>query len=593
MDAAPCAGAVCSALRLAQLLLLIVACSCSRGGFPDANLVVIGIDTLRADHLGCYGYARPTTPRIDALAEESVVFTTAVSQSPWTLPAFASMFTGLLPSSHRAGEGKMLHVSSLDPGRDTLATVLQRASYRTGMFSSNGYVSKDVGLASGFDDANVSMRGAGATEKAIAWLRAHAGERFFLFLHIVDPHQPYAPPPEHAAPFIDPGYEGTIGMQYGGWADPTWNDADRRRIIDLYDGDVHFSDSLVGRVLDTLAALGVRERTVIAVTSDHGEELLDHSFLGHGHTLYDELLLVPLIVHFPGGQPRGRVEHQVRTMDLFPTLLEMLALRVPDGLDAVSLLPMARGEAPNPETDRAFAEYLFNEPELKAIRQGDRKLILDPAAGTTQLFDLRADPREREDISTREPERLAELRVALEHRVLASVEGFHLRLRGGRKAHRLEAIVRTTGRFEDVALYNPEADDRYTVAEDGRLLDVTFAVGAREHRAFMNVDVDDEDGIRFRTAGGAPVDVTLRLDDAPMPGAWLQLGASDQPQVDSAVRRFDPRDRRLMVPFPRLPVPAKDGELRAALVFVQRPPPPLATMSDKTRESLRALGYIE
>ena len=575
------------------LLVLLVACGRSPASFPDANLIVIGIDTLRADHLGCYGYPRPTSPRIDAFAKESVLFATAVSQAPWTLPAFASIFTGLLPSSHRAGEGKQLNVSSLDPTRETIATVLKRAGYRTGSFVTNGYVSKDVGMTSGFDDATISLLSVGSTEKAIGWLRAHATERFFLFLHIVDPHQPYNPPPEHAAPFIDPGYEGKIGSSYGGWADPSWNDADRRRIIDLYDGEVHVSDSLVGRVLDTVAALGLSERTVIAITADHGEELLDHSFLGHGHSLYDELLHVPLIVHFPGGRPHRRIEHQVRTMDLFPTLLEALALPVPAGLEGVSLFPMARGEAANPETDRAFAEYLFTEPERKAIRQGDRKLILDPAAGTTELFDLRADPHEQKNIAAREPERAAELRVALEHRLLASVEGFHLLVRGGPVAHRLAATVRTTGRFEDVALYNPEDDDRYTVTEDGHVLEVSLAVAARVHRPFFNTDVDDEDGVRFRTADGTPMDITLRLDDAPLPGKQLLLGASGEPGDDRAVWRLDPHDKGLAVPFPHLPDPPKDGELRAALVLVQRPPPPLANMSEKTRESLRALGYIE
>lgn len=578
--------------RLTSMLVLLIACGCSRN-FPDANVVLIGIDTLRADHLSCYGYPRPTSPRIDGFASESVLFTTAVSQSPWTLPAFASMFTGVLPSSHRAGEGTLPHVSRLDPARDTITTMLKRAGYRTGSFVSNGYVGKDVGMKEGFDDGDVSMLGLGATRKAIAWLRAHAAERFFLFLHIVDPHQPYAPPPEDAAPFIDPSYPGPLGMKVAGWADPNWTDADRRRVVDLYDGEVRFTDGLVGQVLDALASLGLTERTIIVITADHGEELLDHSMLGHGHSLYEELLRVPLVIRFPGGQPRARVEHQVRTMDLYPTLLDALDMPVPPGLDGVSLMPVARGEPPNPETERAFAEYLDIGAELKALRQGDRKLILDPAAGSVQLFDLRADPHEQEDISAREPERVAELRIPLEHRLLASVEGFHLMLRGGIEAHRLEAVARSTDRFESVALYNPEADDRYTLAEDGHRLDVRFALAARKHQAFSNQDFDEEDGVRFRTSGSAPVDVTLRLDDAPLPGRWLRLGASEVPEEDRGFWRLDPGDVQLIVPFPRLPPLAPDGQPRAALAVVERPPAPVARLSEKTRESLRALGYIQ
>jgi arylsulfatase A-like enzyme len=257
-----------------MLVLAVVLAGC--GAPPPervagANVVLIGIDTLRADHLGCYGYRRPTSPRLDALARQAVLFETAVTQSPWTLPAFASIFTGLLPSSHRAGEGKQLNVSRLDPARETLATILHRAGYRTGSFVSNGYVGRDVGMAEGFDEHREAMQAAGAAAQAVGWLEAHGAERFFVFLHIVDPHQPYAPPAEHAAPFLDPAYTGPIGTSFSGFAQPGWDDADRRRVIDLYDGEVHFADSLVGRVVDTLTTLGVLDRTLVVVTSDHGE----------------------------------------------------------------------------------------------------------------------------------------------------------------------------------------------------------------------------------------------------------------------------------------------------------------------------------
>jgi arylsulfatase A-like enzyme len=581
-------------MALSTILLLLSACGTPPPEhFPGANVVLIGIDTLRADHLGCYGYRRPTSPRLDGLARDSVVFTTAISQAPWTLPAFASIFTGLLPSSHRAGEGKQLNVSSLDPSHDTLATVLKRAGYRTGSFVSNGYVGKDVGMAAGFDDFGAKMLAIGAAEGAVEWLRAHGRERFFLFLHIVDPHQPYSPSPEHAAPFLDASYRGPVGTSFAGWANPSWNDADRRRVIDLYDGEVHFADSLVGRVVDTLAALGVTQKTIVVVTSDHGEELFEHGGIGHGHTLFDELLHVPLIVHLPEGRPRGQIAHQVRSMDLFPTLLDALGLPVPAGLDAVSLLPMMRGEPPNPETETALAEYVVVEPERKAIRQRDRKLILDPAAGSATLFDLSADPHEQQDIAAKSPERTAELRARLEHRLLTSVEGFHLLVRGGREAHRLTAALRTSGRFQNVGLYNPEADDRYTLSEDGRGLEVVLAVGARTHRPLFNQDVDDEDGVHFRIAEGAAVEVTLQLDGAPMPSSQVAVGASGEASAGPPPWRLDAGDARLVVPFPRLPAATDDGTLHVALLFVRRPPPPLATMDEKTRESLRALGYIE
>ena len=141
---------------------------------------------------------------------------------------------------------------------------------------------------------------------------------------------------------MDRNYQGAIGTWFDAWSDSELSDADRRRIIDLYDGEIHFADSLVGRVLDTIEELVVHERTVIVITSDHGEELFERGTMGHGHSLHDELLRVPLIIRWPGGTPRARIEDQVRTMDLFPTLLDTLALPVPPGLDGVSLMPLAR-----------------------------------------------------------------------------------------------------------------------------------------------------------------------------------------------------------------------------------------------------------
>jgi len=557
---------------------------------PGANVVVIGIDTLRADHLGCYGYRRPTSPRLDALAREAVLFETAVSPSPWTLPAFASIFTGLLPSSHRAGEGKQLNVSRLDPARATLATVLHEAGWRTGSFVSNGYVGRDVGLAEGFDEHREAMQSAGAAAQAIAWLQAHAQERFFVFLHIVDPHQPYAPPAEDAAPFLDPRYTGPVGASFSGFGDPTWSDADRRRVVDLYDGEVHFADGLVGRVLDTLASLGVADRTLVVVVSDHGEELFEHRLIGHGHTLYDELLRVPLIVRWPGGGLHRRVAPQVRAMDVFPTVLDALALPVPDGLDGVSLLPLLHGGRASPETETAFAEYLIVDPERKAIRRDGLKLILDPASGAASLFDLRADPTEQRDVASTRPAETAELRARLEHRLRATLEGFHLLVRGGTAAHRVTAQLRTATRFTDVGLYNPEPEDHYTVSPDGRVLDVDLDVAARAHRPFFGVDVDDDDGVHFRTADGADVEVTLRADGAP---ATLALGADGAAADGAPPWRFAPGDSRLAVPFPAVPAASADGALRAALVVVHRPVPPLATLDAKTRENLRALGYVD
>jgi arylsulfatase A-like enzyme len=575
---------------LALGLVAAVLAGCEPAGrVRDANLVVIGIDTLRADHLGCYGYPRPTSPRLDALSREGVLFTTAISPSPWTLPAFASMFTGLLPSSHRAGEGWWFERTRLDPSFVTLAEVLRGTGYRTGSFVSNGFVSPDTGVADGFEETRVWFSGKGATPAAIAWLDTHAAERFFLFLHIVEPHHPYSPPEEHAAPFLDRSYEGLIGTSFGEAPDPDWTDADRQRIIDLYDGEVSFADALVGDVLDKLAQLGVDDDTIVVVTADHGEELFERGTIGHGHSLYDELLRVPLIIRWPGREPHGRVEQQVRTMDLFPTLLDALGLPVPPGLDGVSLLPLARGEPQEPGSATALAEYLFGDREQKAIRRQDHKLILTLATNEGSLFDLRADAGERRDVAEQHASLVREFRAELERTLLVLLEGFRLLARGGRTPHLLAAQFRTTSGIIDLGFQDFEGRDRHTITPDGRVLEVYFHFG--DDDALPEGSIDD-DGVRFRTIDGAPVELKVRLDGAAIAPERLDLGATTDHLIGPQPWRLEIADPRLIVPIGRPPRTPVDDRLEAFLLYVQRPPPSFAAMDEETRENLRALGYV-
>jgi arylsulfatase A-like enzyme len=270
------------ALTAAVMLAAAIAAGCRETPRGPTNVVVVAIDTLRADHLGCYGYSRPTTPRIDALAGEGVVFEHAISQSPWTLPAFASILTGVIPQRHGAGQGKQCLLrpcGALAPDQATLAELFARAGYRTASFVSNGFVGSESGLARGFEQASTWLSGTLAVNHALAWLeeqqkRPEQAPPFFLFVHLVEPHMPYAPPPEDVAPFLDPAYPGPLGTYVDGSSLPERpTDADRRRIVDLYDGDVHWADRLAGRVFDAVGGLGASRRTLVAVVADHGEEL--------------------------------------------------------------------------------------------------------------------------------------------------------------------------------------------------------------------------------------------------------------------------------------------------------------------------------
>lgn len=579
-------------VRLSTLVALpLLVAGCGHSEFSGANVLVIGIDTLRRDRVGCYGYERPTTPRIDTLAVEGVVFEDAVAQAPWTLPSFASIFTGLIPSAHRAGEGTGWKRTPLAPHIPRLMTELKSRGWKTGCFVSNGFVGADVGLTEGCDEHYQWIDSRAAVEKATIFLRAYANrERFFAFVHLVDPHHPYEPRAEDAEPFLDPKYDGPIGKKFTQFPPPpNMTDADRQRISDLYDGEVHASDRLTGKLIDLLRELGVLEHTLVVVISDHGEELFDHGFIGHGHTMFDELLRVPFVIRFPGGRLRARVAPQVRAMDMFPTVLDALGLPIPPNLQGVSRMALIRGTTPPPGGEFAIAELPYNAPEKKVVRRPDFKIIYTPLENKTVAYDLSRDPHEMIDVSAKRASDVAGLRVVLESEALQRTEGFQIVARSGKVDHRLHLHLESAGGFTDVGVVGSEDGDSATLSADGHTIDATFVLPA----APTEVKFADDDALRFRLASDA--NFTLSADLEGDPNAFLNpfLGSptvrleGKQPwQI-----RFD--DARLVVPFtPTLPA-AREGSVRLAVYRVRRPAVSAATLDAKTRESLRALGYAE
>jgi tetratricopeptide (TPR) repeat protein len=361
---------------------------------------LISVDTLRADRLGAYGYATAHTPSMDRLAREGVRFAQASAQVPLTLPSHASLLTGRNPVSH----GVRLNGSfRLADAERTLAEILAGEGYRTGAVIASVVLNGRYGLNQGFatyDDLIVrAARGAselergaaGITERALEWLAVERGSKFFLWVHYFDPHQPYAPPPPY-----------------------------RERYADApYDGEVAFVDDAVGKLVEGLTELGLAENTLVVLTSDHGEGLGEHDEETHSYFVYETTLRVPLIGWCPGVLPSGRiVEDPVRTVDIVPTILDVLALQPKPDADGTSLLPLIEGMQESLDLE-VYGESLaanlsFGYSPLRSLRVGDWKYILAPRA---ELYDLQHDPHEREDLSQQQPERAAEL----ERRLVAHV----------------------------------------------------------------------------------------------------------------------------------------------------------------------------
>jgi arylsulfatase A-like enzyme len=384
-----------------------------------SSVILISIDTLRADHLGCYGYERDVSPNIDGLAEAGVLFADALSTSSWTLPAHMSMLTSLYPSFHKMEKGGRLGSVRLDESETTLAELLQPAGWATAGIVAHPFLSGEWGFDAGFDlYRRYATQAEAQTDRARLWLEWHQFQvnrglrqpEFFLFLHYLDPHETYSPPPPYATKYF-PDYKGplsprdkfvTLFSQM-----PFANDEDFRYALALYDGEIDYTDAQLGRVLAKLAELGRSDSTLIVLTSDHGEEFKDHGSMGHKSSLYREQTRVPLVFSHRKLVASGRkVEAPVSVVDITPTILDLLGRPLLGKAQGVSLAPYL---VPGSEEAKPPARHLFTEmgplgvtweghSHLKAVRNERYNLIVNYDREWKQLFDRIDDPLEKKDL---------------------------------------------------------------------------------------------------------------------------------------------------------------------------------------------------
>ena len=365
------------------------------------NVLLITLDTTRADHLGCYGSSQAATPNLDRLALEGVRFARAYCPAPLTLPSHSSIMTGLYPATH----GVRNNGHDLAPKWRTLAEILKGHGFATAAFVSSFSVDSRFGIGRGFDvyddtfQPQAPLKGANAERRAeetfarfSRWLDKSGPDRFFAWVHYYDPHLPYDPP--------SPYKEGSPGRPY--------------------DGEIAYMDHYVGAVLQALEAKGLRGKTLVVVAGDHGEGLGDKVETGHGIFLYDETLRVPLLFHNAGAFPRPRaVESAVRLVDVAPTILETLGLGAEAaGMDGQSLLPRIKDKSPA-DLDCLIESFYprenFGWSELVGIVSGPWKYILAPRP---ELYDLKSDPGEKTDLAGSSPAKADELRKKLEEELL-------------------------------------------------------------------------------------------------------------------------------------------------------------------------------
>jgi arylsulfatase A-like enzyme len=383
---------------LAALVALAFHAGCNRPAAvgpqpPPERIVLVVIDTLRADHVSCYGHERPTTPRIDALATGGTKFLQAYAHASWTLPSFASLLTGLHPHEHRTGRnpsGSAMRFGKLDPSITTLPESLQRAGYRTAAFVNNPFLERSYGLHRGFDHydfapaSNDSHRSAVDTvEAALTWLDRQGGAPAFLLVHMMEPHLLYDPPPHTRGRFrptgVDPGFPEPFTRDFVDYRlgkkrlEPWQVDYVKR----VYDEEILAADGAVGLLVDGLAGRDLEERTLLVVTSDHGEEFWDHGGFEHGHTLHGELTRVPLVLKGPG-VGRASLRTPVQHADLFQGLLAAAGAERPDGSHGANLFDVIAAEDDRGLRPRSLlAEgQLYGHP-MVALTRGRYRLILN------------------------------------------------------------------------------------------------------------------------------------------------------------------------------------------------------------------------
>ncbi len=426
------------AVHLARPSWRLAAPLAADGTRRPRGVLLVSIDTLRPDRLGVYGSTKGLSPHLDRLGARGVVWERALSSAPWTLPSYASLFTARTPLAHGAGLVKARQMAWPDAGDasneltrlaealPTLAEQFQRAGWATAGLHASPFLEPPSGLHRGFDLwQRHAIRADAGVERALAWIAERGAEPWFLFLHLIDPHLPYAPPEEYMRRHAGVGVADLAAEQFEvdilRKQEP--EPALKKLLLDLYDAEVAWTDAQLGRLFDALSERGLLEEIVVALHSDHGEEFWEHGGFEHGHALVEPVLHVPLVVAAPGLSPR-RVGDRVRSMDLGPTLLELSGLAPIVGAEGRSLLSGPPGPR---EVD--VEALLYGGLECKAHYAGDARLVWAASAAPV----LEGDPGAA-------PVNDSTLRQELRRRMLQRVERLRPSLSGEAARHSNETL---------------------------------------------------------------------------------------------------------------------------------------------------------
>ncbi|HET7295406.1 MAG TPA: sulfatase [Vicinamibacteria bacterium] len=538
--------------------------------------VVYLVDTLRADHTSVYGYSRDTTPELLRFADRAVVFETAVAPSSWTKPSVASLLTSLLPGSHGA-----VHLRDpLPPQARTLAERLQERGFATAAFVANSVIyEKASGFERGFDvfkgvhdrEGRPSTRALAedVVSEALDWLHATKGRPAFLYVHTMDPHIPYTPPAPFDALFDPAPTAESPGRDPREQEEPGPH---RDSYVARYDGEVAYGDREFGRFVRGLHDAGRLDGAFVAFLADHGEEFLEHGHFGHGTSLYDELVRIPLVVKLPGGRHAGRrVKQQVQAIDVAPGLFEALGLPLETPPPAPSLLRSLDGRSGGERP--ALLEISHRGIVAHGVRtERDKYVRRFSPDSDERLFDLVSDPGETRDLAESQRERVRALRAQVEPTLLPNPFRHVVRVAGGGN-YRLE--IETGGLIQEVASEGLGSAESATQVGSGRLV-LSLRPTAAAGREVSFVVRPRGAGVRLQgTRGGRALDSK---------DVWLGAAGTHPTSLPALLPDLDGEGS----PFaPRIP-PQAGVAVWLALAAGRQ----VMDLDAEAQERLRALGYL-
>jgi len=512
------------------------------------NVLMIGVDTLRADRVSALGYERPTTPNLKALADQGVRFINTRSQATWTMPSFSSILTSLYPSTHCAGRGGHDEWTPMDPSVTSLAEVLKDQGFETAGIVANGLISPTYNLDQGFETYSHSwVMESGARDQAsvISFIEDHTRTPWFLFWHIMDPHLPYTTRSNFREEFTDPEYRGRFrhGVPFqdldprpgrrwfaheGPPPMPNLSEKEAQFISDYYDAEVAEVDFILGKIFESLKSSGQWDRTIVAFVSDHGEGLGDHNHYHHGYTLFDDQVHIPMLLRIPnsGGETISR---PVAAIDLAPTILGSLNIKIPAFFQGVDQL------SKNAPRDRAIfiEDPTYDSSAQKAWIKGAFKYIHDPVFHTEALYRMDHDPKEQNDVINKYPKVAQMARKEMDRFRWEKIQKgrFHLRIKSA-KGRRLKLRIRTDDLFDANFASKPKTPE------------MDFAMDLKRHNLCMNTVLEDDLFELVFWCRGTMLDFDIKLDGEALPEGLfignsqecltspIRLDIRDVPQLD-------------------------------------------------------------